>query len=166
MTTRVLDSRGWRGLPWGMSLIALGMLVPLFSATYLSTRPESRPILLDVGLASWLVGGIVVVEIVMFSLAPSRVELTDEGVRGRYWYGWRKVAWKDLRPGRHPYSVWQGYQLGFQTGAESWSHFFLTREQARAALTDPRYSRREEATDRVLDSLGIERKEIEAAPEP
>lgn len=153
MATQVIASRGWRGIPWGGVVALSAMLLPLFVATYLSTRAYQYSWgYLEV---AWLAGGYLAALVVAFSFAPSKVELRDDGLHARYWWGHRVAPWANLQPSRRAYTAWQGYQLNELVPGEGWRHYILTQEQARGVLRDPRFHRRSEASPRVLSSLGL-----------
>lgn len=148
-----IPSRGWRGFPWGGAMVLSAMLLPLFVATYLSSRAYEYS-WGDLEVV-WLAGGYVAALLVAFSFAPSRVGLGDDGLHAHYWWGNRVAPWSNLQPGRRAYSAWQGYQLNERLPGDGWRHYILTLEQARVVLSDPRFHRRSEASPRVLSSLGL-----------
>jgi hypothetical protein len=147
-----IPSRGFRGIPWGMMLVGTAMLVPLFTATYFSGPFRSSYWYL---FALALAGGYAVAMVVAYSWAPSRIELRADGIHAFYWHSERTMRWDLAQPSRRRFSVWQGWTLIEREPDNTWRHFVLTREQARAVLSDPRLVRAVEATPRVLASLGL-----------
>lgn len=152
---RSIRSRGWRGFPWGMMLVGSAMLVPLLAATYLSViarSPGAWPFAL-----LWFGGGYAAVMTFFYSYAPTEVELRDEGLYAKFWWGSRLGDWGRMKPTRRPFSVMRGFMLNEPTpDSSAWRHYILTLEQGRAVMQDRRYLRRSEASPLVLKSLGLD----------
>lgn len=151
----VIPSRGWRGLPWGVMVVMSAMSIPLFVADLLTSIRFNHSWWYIEGI--FFVGAYLILVFITLGFAPSRVELRDDGLYARYWYGTRIGDWDAMVPSARPFSTWQGFQLNQKLSEGNWTHFRLTLEQARAVMQDPRFLRRSEATPRVQKSLGLER---------
>jgi hypothetical protein len=158
-----IPSKGWRGFPWGMVLVVSGMQIPLFTASLIGDARIARSIALEQAIVAVYCGGFALSILLMFSMAPFRIELRDDGIQAHYWFGSRFAPWARLQPSGRPFSTWGGFTLNESTESGDWHHYILTQEQACAVMRDPRFLRSLEATPRVLASLGLARQDVSAA---
>ena len=136
-------------------MIGTAMLVPLYAATFVEMGASEHWWWWLAVI--WFAAGYIAPVLVVFGWAPSRIELRDEGLLARYWWGSRLGSWSAMRPSRRLFSTWQGWQLNEPNpGGSGWRHFVLTLEQARAVVRDPRFLGRPKVSPRVVQSLGLD----------